>query len=99
MNALGQDRKRILLTAHALDRLAERKIPLYLMEKIIRNGIKIADYEPGRTLCIYKSRGEFYSIVYEEDWEKFTIITAYRSSKWEMELFERGKKNAKQKTH
>ena len=99
MNGLEQGGKKILLASHALDRFAERKIPLELVGKILRNGVKIADYEPGRILCIYKSRGEFYSVVYEEDWEKFTIITAYRSSIWEKEMFERGKKYEKQKTH
>jgi len=99
MNGFEQGGKKILLAYHALDRFAERKIPLELVGKILCNGVKISDYEPGRILCIYKSLGEFYSIVYEEDWEKFTIITAYRSSRWEMEMFERGKKHARQKTH
>jgi hypothetical protein len=86
--------KRVIFTIHATNRLLERKISLADISTILKRGARLGDPKTGETLCIYKvGTDQYYTLVIEEDSEQITIITAYCSSNWQVEQYQKVKKH------
>lgn len=90
--------KQLIFTKHASERLLERKIPLKDIEKMLKKGVRVQDPETGQTLCVYKEKAtQYYTLVVEEEPEQIIIITAYVSGKWQIEKYEKVKKDERSK--
>ena len=85
--------KQLILTKHAAERFLQRRIQASDIEKMLDKGVRLRDPESNAVLCIYRDKERFLTIVFDEDEEKIAVITAYDSSKWQIEQFERVKKN------
>lgn len=86
--------KSIILTKHAAERLLERHIPIKTIEKMLKKAVRIADKESDAILCIYKeSQHKYYTLVISEEADQITIITAYESGKWQIDQYQKVKKD------
>jgi len=82
--------KPVITSDHANIRMWQRRVPAKVLAKGLEKGVKIPDKEPNRMLCIYKAgEGEYYTMVVEEQEDRFSIVTAYVSSEWEKKTYER----------
>lgn len=85
--------KKLILTKHAADRFLEREIPLELIRKMLKRGVRLEDPDgSGKILCIYKeSKRKHYTLVIDETPQQTTIITGYESSAWQVRYYQKNK--------
>ena len=68
---------KIRYSKHALERLKQRGIAKKEAEEALVNGQQRVLQEHGTIECIYTKRGEKLVVVYNQDKDKYKIVTAY----------------------
>ncbi len=89
--------KKVIFTKHAAERLFERQLPFAEIRKMLEKGVRIEDKESGATICVYKSKKAYYTLVIDEAPDQVAIITAYESGKWQIEQYHKVKKHERSK--
>ena len=84
-------KKKIIITKHARERMIERGITHKEVEKTIKEGIKIDEYERIRAICEVET-GRFITVGYNEQRKYYVVRTAFTSGKTDIELYRRLKR-------